>query len=186
MKICAIPVGRGSLEPMRARLAFLFLVGLQSCGGAALNPPSMSRPSARAGTQRPTTQGASGDTVNASDPGSGAQRAASHSLSRSAVHAVVAQGLGYFLQRVDLEDRPVFEGGRFHGFRIARLRDEKFWDGVDIKAGDVVTAVNGLPIERPEQAQTAFDSLEVSSELRVAYERAGEGRELVYAIVDDM
>ena len=48
-----------------------------------------------------------------------------------------------------------------------------------------MTGVNGFPIEHPEQAQTAFDSLEVASELRVAYERDGQARELVYAIVDD-
>ncbi len=56
---------------------------------------------------------------------------------------------------------------------------------MDLKAGDVVTGVNGFPIERPEQAQTAFDSLEVSSELRVEYDREGQARELVYGITDD-
>lgn len=108
-----------------------------------------------------------------------------HALARSAVHAIVSQGLGYFLQRVDLEDQPVFAGRKFHGFRIARLRDPQFWNGVDLKPGDVVTGVNGFPIERPEQAQTVFDSLEVASELRVDYDREGQPRELVYGIVDD-
>jgi type II secretory pathway component PulC len=101
------------------------------------------------------------------------------------VHAFVSQGLGSFLRRVELDDQPVFVGGKFHGFRIALLRDPQFWSGVDLKPGDVVTTVNGFPIERPEQAQTAFESLEVASELRVAYERDGQGRELVYGIVDD-
>jgi hypothetical protein len=113
---------------------------------------------------------------------------ADRAVPRAAVHAVVSGGLGAFLERVDLDDQPVLLGGKFHGFRIAALRDgaswSGFWTGVDLKPGDVVTSVNGFPIERPEQAQTAFDSLEVSSELRVAYERAGEKRELVYAIVD--
>lgn len=107
-----------------------------------------------------------------------------HTLARSAVRAVVDQGLGYFLQRVELDDHPVMSGGKFHGFRIASLHDPAFWAGVDLKPGDVVTAVNGFPIERPEQAQTAFESLEVASELKVAYDRDGQPRELVYAIVD--
>jgi S1-C subfamily serine protease len=110
---------------------------------------------------------------------------ADRAIARSAVHAIVSQGLGYFLQRVELDDRPVFADHKFHGFRIARLRDQPFWDGVDLKPGDVVTRVNGFPIERPEQAQTAFDSLEVSSELRVEYDREGQARELVYGILDD-
>jgi type II secretory pathway component PulC len=107
-----------------------------------------------------------------------------HALPRSAVHAVVTDGLGVFLQRVEVEDQPVMTGGKFHGFRIAALRDTDFWTGVDLKPGDVVTGVNGFPIERPEQAQTAFDSLDVASELRVAFERDGQPHELVYAIVD--
>ena len=96
----------------------------------------------------------------------------------------MADGLGVFLQRVDVDEQPVMTGGRFHGFRIAGLRDAGFWSGVDLKPGDVVTAVNGMPIERPEQAQTALESLEAAKELRVAFERDGQPHELVYAIVD--
>ncbi|MDP9033795.1 MAG: hypothetical protein M3O50_03235 [Myxococcota bacterium] len=106
-------------------------------------------------------------------------------LRRHAVRAAVAQGLGILLQRVELDDRPVRVGGKFHGFRILALHDGAFWAGVDLKPGDVVTTVNGLPIERPEQAQMAFESLEAASELRVAYEREGEARELVVPIVDE-
>jgi len=109
---------------------------------------------------------------------------ADHTLPRSVVNDVVAQGLGSFLQHVEVADQPVLAGGKFHGFRVAALHDPPFWQGVDLKPGDVVTRVNGFPIEHPEQAQTAFDSLQVSSELRVAYERDGQPRELVYAIVD--
>lgn len=108
-----------------------------------------------------------------------------HHLARSVVHDVVSQGLGSFLQHVDVADQPVLAGGKFHGFRIAALRDSPFWQGVDLKPGDVVIRVNGFPIEHPEQAETAFESLDVSSELRVDYERDGQPRELVYAIVDD-
>lgn len=106
-------------------------------------------------------------------------------LSRAAVHAVVAQGLGAFLQRVELDDHPVFVGGKFHGFRIVALNDPAFWRGVDLRPGDVITSVNGFPIERPEQAVTVFDSLELASELRVAYDRDGQSRELIYSIADD-
>jgi type II secretory pathway component PulC len=87
------------------------------------------------------------------------------------------------LQHVELDDQPAFAGGKFRGFRIAALRGT-FWSGVDLMPGDVVTTVNGLPIERPEQAQAAFDSIAAATELRVAYERNGQPRELVYRIVD--
>jgi type II secretory pathway component PulC len=144
-----------------------------ACGGAAQKVTS-------APTPDPPKAVASAAPAAADAPS-----AAAHTLPRSAVVALVAQGLGYFLQRVELDDHPVFVGGKFHGFRIASLRDPQFWSGVDLKPGDVVTGVNGFPIERPEQAQTAFESLEVASELRVDYERDGKGRALVYGIVDD-
>ena len=106
-------------------------------------------------------------------------------LARSVVRAVVAQGLGAFLQRLEVDEHPVLLGGKFRGFRITLLRGTDFWTGVDLMPGDVVTGVNGFPIERPEQAQTAFDSLVVASQLRIAYDRGGQERELVYSIVDD-
>jgi type II secretory pathway component PulC len=56
---------------------------------------------------------------------------------------------------------------------------------VDLRAGDVVTHINGFPIEHPEEALEAFKSLDVASELRVEYEREGVPHELRYAIVDD-
>jgi hypothetical protein len=109
-----------------------------------------------------------------------------NTLRRSAVKRAVAEGVGAFLQRVEVDDRPVFVAGKFHGFRIAALRgDPRFWSGVDVRPGDVVTRVNGLPIEHPEDAMQALQSLEVASELRVDYERGGEARELRFAIVDD-
>jgi type II secretion system protein C len=114
-----------------------------------------------------------------------AAAAADHILRRGAVLDAVSKGLGVLLRHVELEDQPVRVDGKFHGFRIAALRDPQFWAGVDLKPGDVVTSVNGFPIERPEQAQTAFESLQVASELRVAYERDGRPHELVYAIVDE-
>ena len=52
----------------------------------------------------------------------------------------------------------------------------------DLVPGDVVTAVNGRPIERPEQAFAAFQSIAVAKELRVTYERNNARREIAYPI----
>jgi type II secretion system protein C len=151
------------------RFAVLLPLGLAACAAAAQPAPPVQAPTASS-AQPPVT-------VTAAPP--------EHAVARSAIHAVVSQGLGMFLRRVDVDDQPVFVGGKFHGFRIAGLRDAKFWTGIDLKPGDVVTSVNGFPIEHPEQAQTAFDSLEVASELRVAVERGGQPREIIYPIIDD-
>jgi S1-C subfamily serine protease len=103
------------------------------------------------------------------------------SLWREDVNFTVDEGLGYFLQRVSVE--PEIVGGKFQGFRIVELRPADFWQGVDLKPGDVVTQVNGLPIERDIDAYEAFQSLRAASAIRVSLLRGGEKRELVYSIV---
>jgi type II secretion system protein C len=150
-------------------LAPLSLVAFAACAASRAPAPVAAAPSATASS--PVVEVSAAPTPD-------------HAVARSAVQEVVSEGLGMFLRRVDVDDHPVFVGGKFHGFRIASLRDAQFFSGVDLKPGDVVTAVNGFPIERPEQAQTAFDSLEVASELRVMVERGGQPRELVYTIID--
>ncbi len=110
--------------------------------------------------------------------------APSSSIRRSEVRQFVKNGVGALMQRVIVDvDKPVFRQGKFLGFRITQMPRD--WAGVDLKPGDVVTAVNGFSIERPEAAYEAMQSLEVASELRVDYERNGEPRSLRYAIVDD-
>ncbi len=105
-------------------------------------------------------------------------------LRRSDVRQALSGGLGTFLQNLTLDvDHPVFRDGRFVGFRITALNPA--WSTIDLKPGDVVTAVNGFSVERPEQAQQAFLSLAVASELRVDYEREGAPRSMRLAITDD-
>jgi type II secretory pathway component PulC len=118
-------------------------------------------------------------------PPGAAAVAGDRKLMRSTVHEAVAMGLGAFLQNVTIDDQPVRVAGKFHGFRIAALSSAPFWSTIDVKPGDVVTGINGLPIERPEQAQTAFESLEVASELHISLERDGQPHDLILAIVDD-
>jgi type II secretory pathway component PulC len=146
---------------------------LCACGGAPPPVESPTTPPTKSPAPTVATVRTSGTDV------------AANALRRSRVREVLAAGPGAFLQHLALEDNPVLVGGKFHGFRIASLRDQAWWGGVDLKPGDVVTSVNGFSIEHPEEALEAFRSLDVSSELRIAYERDGSPRELRYAIVDD-
>ncbi len=100
-------------------------------------------------------------------------------IARAELDAVLEQGLGRFLQRVTTE--PDLEEGRFVGHRLTALRSELF-DGVDLHAGDTVVRVNGMPVERPEQALAAWDALRVASELTVDFLRDGERHQLRFAI----
>lgn len=102
-------------------------------------------------------------------------------LFREDVDSGLSAGLGRFLQHVQVE--PALDEGRFLGWEILELNPPAFWRGIDLFPGDVVTRVNGLPIEREFEAYTAFISLKNASELRVNLERGGEPRELVLKIV---
>ena len=101
-------------------------------------------------------------------------------LWREDVNAVLDGGLGRFLQQVSVD--PYLEAGAFVGWEIMDLRPAEDWADVDLRPGDIVTAINGQPIERDSQALAAFESLREAKELRVAYVRDGRGRELVFAI----
>jgi type II secretory pathway component PulC len=104
-------------------------------------------------------------------------------LWRRDVVAALSRGLGDFLSRLQVE--PALAAGKFHGWRVVGLRaGDPLWNGTDLVPGDIVIAVNDRPVERPEQAFAAFQSLAVASELRVIYERNKMRRELVYPIDD--
>jgi type II secretory pathway component PulC len=162
---------------MKARvIGLLGFLGAAACGGGGA--PGQAAP-ASAPSAAPKTV-----TTAAQTPASRKADLPPNAIRRSSVRDVLAQGPGAFLQRIAVDDQPVFIGGKFHGFRITALRGD-MWQGVDLKPGDVITGVNGFPVEHPEEALEAFKSLAVSSELKVMYERDGVPRELRYAIVED-
>ncbi len=105
------------------------------------------------------------------------------SVSRASVDAALKAGLGRFLANVEVEAS--LDGkGKFVGWRVVRLHGE-MWSGIDLQPGDVVTRVNGFKIEREIEADRAFKSLAVASEIRVSLLRDGKTTELRFAIVDE-
>ena len=102
-------------------------------------------------------------------------------VARSSVDAALKAGLGRFLAYLDVEAQ--VDKGKFVGWRIVELRGDA-WGGVDLKPGDVVTRVNGFKIERDHEANKAFKSLSVASEIRVNLVREGKPVELRFAIVE--
>lgn len=144
------------------RWALVLALALSGCGGSVQKVP--------AEVPAPTPAAA----VAARPHGANA-------LARRDVVATVDAGLGRFLQRVDVE--PSLRDGRFQGFRIVELRPPQFWQGVNLRPGDVVTQVNGQAIETEMQAFAVFESLKTAPALRVSYVRDGQARELVYPIV---
>ncbi len=156
-----------------ARFCLLSIVTsawLIACGGGA-PPPSSGRLASR-----------TAPSVSAA-PAEAGPRAW---VARASVDRALRAGLGRVLANAEV-DAQLDAGRRFVGWRIAVLHDQPddMWKGVDLRVGDVVTAVNGFPLERPQQADRAFQSLRVSSEIRVSLLREGKPMELRIAIVEE-
>jgi len=102
-------------------------------------------------------------------------------LQRADVERVVDAGFGRFLSLVDVQ--PSLSGGKFSGWSIVALQPADLWRGIDLQPGDVVTRVNGMPIEREIQAFEAFQAVRGADKLEVSYLRQSQPRTLSYVIV---
>ena len=104
-------------------------------------------------------------------------------ISRHELVPVLDDGLGQYLRNVETE--PAFHRGAFVGFRIVSLfPGELAYASIDLRPGDVVTRVNGQPIERPEQAVAVWEALRTASDLVVNYRRGDQEYALHFRIVD--
>lgn len=158
-----------SLPALRLTLGSFALVAASSLGCAAT-------PTAAAPTPSSPTSSEPG-----APPSAPATKHVVNELRRSDVKETIARGVGYFLHdNVTVE--PAMQGDRFRGFRIEAVAPS--WN-VDLRVGDVVTRVNGMTIDRPEQAHAVLTSLEKAKSLRVDYERDGKAQVLELPIVDD-
>jgi len=116
-------------------------------------------------------------------PAGCAARAGADTLRRSALKRTVDAGLGRWLQTVSVD--PLLARGHFRGWIIRSLNaDDACFAGVDLRAGDVVTRVNGHGVERPEEALDVWTKLPASSELVIDFLRDGQARKVRFGIVD--
>jgi hypothetical protein len=102
-----------------------------------------------------------------------------HLLRPDVDRVLVSQGPPWILRRVMMEE--VLRGdGKFTGWRVVGLPEE--WKDIDVRPGDVVTRVNGLPLETPDEAWEAWKSVARLPALTLALTRDGTARQLVIPI----
>jgi S1-C subfamily serine protease len=174
---------RSRYRRIAAHVLFL-VIAAGSVGCAHTEHASVASPSTATTQADPSSDGSSAATAAPAEAAATTSVVgANGTLSRAAILPVLDAGLGRFLQGVSTEQ--VLEGGRFVGFRVLALypNDARF-RAVDLRAGDIVTRVNGTSIERPERAFEVWNGLRVASELVVDYRRGTEARTLRFAIVD--
>jgi type II secretory pathway component PulC len=161
-------------------LASLSSIAVAACGGARREESRVSA--------NESSPAASGDehVVASANEASAAPAIARPPgpLTRAEIEALLSRGLGTFLARIDVS--PVLDGSRFVGFRLDRADDLAEWNasGADIHLGDVILRVNGIRIERPEQALWAFERLRIAPAIEVELVRNGSPRTIRSPIVD--
>jgi type II secretory pathway component PulC len=105
-------------------------------------------------------------------------------VDRTILDAVLSDGPGRFLQRMPVT--PQRQGNAFIGFRILALYGqppdaEPTVNGVHV--GDVVTAVNGISIRRPDDLMRVWNGLRNARQIVVDVKRRSKPLRVIYPIV---
>jgi len=102
-------------------------------------------------------------------------------IARAHLVAVLDAGPGMFLRQ--LEVAPHLAGDRFIGWQLVQLLDRTGpLHDVDLVPGDVLLAVNGKSVSRPEQLQSLWDSLRTANDVTAQLWRGSQKLELRFAI----
>lgn len=69
--------------------------------------------------------------------------------------------------------KPVMNQGRFTGYALSPTGNKKLFKELGLEPGDIVTAVNGITIDRPEKGLNALQNLVSASEVTITLLRGG-------------
>jgi len=78
----------------------------------------------------------------------------------------------------DLQVVPVLENGRFAGVRLSAGRDSQLMARSGLRPSDVVTSVNGIPLDGPQRQVELMNSLKDARSLRLTIRRDGQEQQL--------
>jgi type II secretory pathway component PulC len=106
---------------------------------------------------------------------------------RAELQAFLDRGLPDLLAR--MHTAPVLDrqgpGARFVGFRLVALADDLRCGPFGLREGDIVTAVNGHGIERPEDALAVWEQLYEATTISLSLLRGGIEQEAVLTVEDE-
>ncbi len=156
------------------RAAVLCSLALVACGPSAdPKPPGFDRDLETSSTTEAV--------ASRPAPPPAAGRVRTGTIERGKLVAVLDGGPGAFLRQ--LEVMPRMDGDRFIGWELVQLLDMSGpLTALDVAPGDVLLAVNGQPLSRPDQLQAVWDSLRTANQLDAELARGKATLHLAFEI----
>lgn len=77
-----------------------------------------------------------------------------------------------------MRPQPVFAQGKQRGYRVYPGRNRQAFTRLGLRPGDLVTAINGTPLDDPARGQEIFSTLGTSSEAHVTVMRNGKQQDV--------
>jgi hypothetical protein len=143
------------------RLALALVVAAAACGPKVSTQPVAFDEDLPSRTAPPPAPPAAAPRPEA-PPGKGLRAGV---IPRARLVEVLDAGAGQFLRQLELTAR--LDGERFVGWQLVQLVDRQGpLVDVDLVPGDVLLAVNGQPLARPDQLQTLWDSLRTANTVK--------------------
>jgi general secretion pathway protein C len=68
--------------------------------------------------------------------------------------------------------------GKLRGFRAYPGRNRSIFNKLGLKPGDLVTAINGQPLDDPQHSQEVFNTIQSSNTVTVSVERNGQKQDI--------
>jgi general secretion pathway protein C len=72
--------------------------------------------------------------------------------------------------------------GKLRGFRAYPGRNRQIFSKLGLRAGDLVTAINGTALDDPQRSQDVFNTIQTSDHVTVTIERGGQKQEITLNI----
>ncbi len=117
---------------------------------------------------------AEGQTVSRSQQTSSARVAAA--ARQTSVQQMITDNA---VQLMDvIRPQPYFADGQQRGYRVYPGRDRKSFGALGLRPGDLVTAINGTPMNDPRTGMEVFRTLGDATQITVTVERNGQSEQL--------
>lgn len=105
----------------------------------------------------------------------------SGTIDRGRLVAMLDGGPATFLRQIEVSAR--LQGDHFVGWQLVQVLDhEGALANVDVAPGDVLVAINGKPVAKPDQLHTLWESLRTANQIVAELTRGDAKVELVFDV----